>query len=108
MLADLHAEIYEAGDGQSAIEAARAHPPDWVLLDYKMKPVNGLVAAARIRDECPAARVVMVTNSDDPIVRAAAAQAGVFQYILKDDLFAVRKLIRSNTAPKATLTDTDA
>ena len=96
VLADLKAEFHEASDGQSAVESARAHPPDWVLMDFKMKPVNGLVAAAKIRDEWPAARVVMVTNSDDAIVRAGAAEAGVFRYILKDDLFAVRKLIRSN------------
>jgi DNA-binding NarL/FixJ family response regulator len=46
----------QAGDAEQLIELAHAHQPDLVIVDIRMPPthsVEGLDAAARIRDELP-------------------------------------------------------
>jgi DNA-binding NarL/FixJ family response regulator len=46
----------QAGDAEQLIELARTHQPDLVIVDIRMPPthtVEGLDAAARIRDELP-------------------------------------------------------
>ena len=40
--------VAEAGDGRAAVELARAHRPDVVLLDIRMPVLDGLAAAAEI------------------------------------------------------------
>lgn len=94
-LSDLEAEILEARTSESALECVRTHRPEWVMLEFNLRPLNGLVVAQTIRGEFPTAKIVMVTNCDDPEVKARAQAIGVLSYILKDDLLEVRKLIRS-------------
>jgi DNA-binding NarL/FixJ family response regulator len=48
--------VGQAGDAEQAMELAHAHRPDLVIVDIRMPPthtVEGLDAAARIRDELP-------------------------------------------------------
>lgn len=96
-LSDLESEILEARGSEATLRAVREHQPDWVLLEVNLRPAGGLPVAGQIRKEYPAAKVVMVTNCDEPEVRAKARQIGVFGYVLKDDLLEVRKLIQSET-----------
>ena len=51
--------VGEACDGESAIEMAAAHKPDFVLLDIAMPGVNGWAALPQIRESVPGCRVVM-------------------------------------------------
>jgi CheY-like chemotaxis protein len=58
-------EVEVAGDGREALEAARAHPPDAVLLDLHLGDgPDGLEVAHRLRDEAGIrdARLVAVTG----------------------------------------------
>lgn len=45
--------VAEAGSGSEAVELARLHLPDLVLLDVGMKGLNGLEALAQIRRLTP-------------------------------------------------------
>ena len=94
-LSDLESEFLEARGSEATLRAVREHQPDWVLLEVNLRPRGGLPLAGIIRQECPAAKVIMVTNCDEPEVRNSARQLGVFGYVLKDDLLEVRKLIQS-------------
>jgi DNA-binding NarL/FixJ family response regulator len=73
-------------DGDGAVAAYAAHRPDWVLMDLQMARVGGLEATRRIRAVQPGARIIVVTQYDDAHYRAAAADAGVCGYVLKDNL----------------------
>jgi DNA-binding response OmpR family regulator len=78
-------DIDEAGDGNSALQAARAAPPDLVLLDWMMPGLSGLDLCRALRAD-PAtagATIVMVTARVLPADRAAATAAGVDHYVGK-------------------------
>ena len=70
----LASEVYEASDGGEAIAVCAAERPDWVLMDMRMKPVDGLRAtAAQIKARFPETRIVIVSQYDDAELRAEAA-----------------------------------
>jgi two-component system nitrate/nitrite response regulator NarL len=74
--------IGEANDAPGAIALAVAELPDVMVLDIAM-PGSGLVAATRIRDSCPATRIVMLTVSEDEDDILASVKAGAAAYVLK-------------------------
>ena len=90
-------EFFEAADGAQAVALYETCRPDWVLMDLAMKPVNGLEATARIRAGHPQARVVMVSQYDEPEVRAAALRAGALAFVSKEDLAPLLSLLRVHT-----------
>ena len=55
--------VGEACDGVEAVEQARYHMPDVVVMDYQMPRLNGLKFADRITEELPAVRVLMYTST---------------------------------------------
>lgn len=87
-------EIYECEDGADALQAYVAHKPDWVLMDIAMKNVSGITATKLIKDQYPEAKIIIVTNFDDADLRESARQAGACGYVLKENLFEVRRLLQ--------------
>ena len=85
--------IEERGDGREALAAYRECRPDWVLMDIRLPGLDGIGAVRQIRSQFPEAQVVMVTQYDDEDLRRAARVAGACEYVLKDDLIRLRKLL---------------
>lgn len=73
-----------AGDGAQAAERALALAPDVILMDVRMPGTDGVLAAAQIRRELPACRVIMLTTFDDEDYVVRALRAGAVGYLLKD------------------------
>ena len=71
-----------AGSADEAVALAAHHAPDVVLLDISM-PGAGIAAAQRIGEAAPAARIAMLTVSEDDQDLAAALRAGAIGYVLK-------------------------
>lgn len=84
--------IAECRDGESAVEQALALRPDVCLLDLEMPGIDGVEAAARIRQRVPS-RCVVVTRHARPGVLRRALSAGVDGFVPKsrraDDVAAV-------------------
>src|SRR6188768_4028154 len=89
LLSSLASEIREAADGAEAVKIFAEQQPDWVVMDIQMTPVGGLAAAREIRRQCPSARIVMITQHDDPDLCAEAIRAGACACLFKEDLSAV-------------------
>ena len=79
--------IAEGTNGQQAIELFRQHQPDITLMDLRMPVISGVDAIARIRQEFPGARIIVLTtyDGDEDIYRSL--QAGAQGYLLKDMFF---------------------
>jgi len=92
-LRGLDATFFERDDGIQALAAYQEHSPDWVLMDLEMKEMDGLTATAQIKSAYPDARIVIVTNYDDVVLREAAAKAGACGYVLKENLLELRALL---------------
>lgn len=75
--------VAEAGDGRAAIDAARRHRPDVVLLDIRMPGLDGLSAAAELRKTMPDMAVVVLTTFDEDAYVAEALEHGVSGFLLK-------------------------
>lgn len=97
-LQDMANEIRECEDGADAFMAYADFQPDWVLMDWQMKRVDGLAATREIKIGFPNAKVVMFTQFDDDELRAAANEAGVCGFVSKDDLAALRSLLNDHTS----------
>jgi two-component system response regulator DegU len=69
--------------------------PDWVLMDVAMEPVNGLIATESITRLHPEAKIIIVTQFDDPEYREAAINAGASAYVLKENLLEIPYIIKS-------------
>ena len=94
-VAEVADEISECSDGAAACSLYDEVRPDWVLMDIEMGEVNGLLATRRITAAYPEARIVIVTNHNDQWIREAARQAGACGYVLKEDLLALRQMLKA-------------
>jgi response regulator NasT len=74
--------VAEAGDGQRAVDLAREHTPDLVILDVKMPVLDGISAAERITAD-GIAPVVMLTAFSQRELVERAVDAGAMAYVVK-------------------------
>jgi DNA-binding NarL/FixJ family response regulator len=77
------AVVGEAADGREAVEAVRRTKPDVVLMDIRMPGMDGIQATARLLEQIPAPRVVMLTTFDDDRTLYEALRAGASGFLLK-------------------------
>lgn len=73
-----------ATDGEAALHLARDLRPDVLVTDIEMPRLSGLDLAARVREELPGVRVVIVTTFARGGYLRRALEAGARGYLLKD------------------------
>ncbi|MEU6815080.1 response regulator [Streptomyces sp. NPDC046860] len=74
--------VGEAGDGEQAVELAREHKPDLVILDVKMPKMDGISAAEKIAEESIAPVLMLTAFSQRDLVERAR-DAGAMAYLVK-------------------------
>ncbi len=89
--------IAEAGDGREAIDVARIHEPDVVVMDVRMPDMNGVEACRGIRDLRSDTQVIMLTSYSDDEALFNSIMAGAAGFVLKqirggDLVDAIRKV----------------
>jgi DNA-binding response OmpR family regulator len=81
--------VHAAADGPSAVEAARRHRPDLVVLDIMLPGFDGLEVCRRIQAERPVP-VIMLTARDDETDLLVGLAVGADDYLTKP--FSMREL----------------
>ena len=77
--------VAEAGDGAAAIEIARIHRPDVILMDIRMPGMDGIAATKAIIDSADWSMKVLILTTFDPDEYVyKALQAGASGFVLKD------------------------
>lgn len=93
LIADLDGDFRECEDGALAFAAYESLRPDWVLMDIQMRQMNGLCATREIIRAFPDARIVMVTSHADASMRRLAREAGARDYVVKENLLDLRRVL---------------
>lgn len=99
--------IGEAGDGAEAIEVAREHRPDLLLLDVSMPVMDGLETLPRVLAVSPGTRVVMYSGFQEQGLAQRALELGASVFLeksssldtLADELVAVLSAPASAVEP---------
>ncbi len=76
--------VAECGDGDEVGAAVHEHHPDVVLMDIRMKRVDGVEATRRVHSNNVAPPVLVLTTFDDDELLSAALRAGAAGFQLKD------------------------
>jgi response regulator NasT len=74
--------VAQAGNGEEAVELAREHAPDLVIMDVKMPRLDGIAAASIVAAE-RIAPVVMLTAFSQRELVERARDAGAMAYLVK-------------------------
>jgi DNA-binding response OmpR family regulator len=83
-LAEGRVSVAGAGDAERALDQARAHPPQLAFVDAEL-PGGAIALCQRLRatNEAAATRIVMLVGRGAEVDRAAAASAGVDDFLAK-------------------------
>ena len=76
--------VGSAASGAEAVELAARVPYDILLMDIEMEQVNaGILAAEKIRDADPAARIIFLTAHETENIVTVAMATGAVDYVVK-------------------------
>ena len=88
--------IYEADSGEAGIEVAKKQKMDIILLDNRMKGMNGIEALQHLRGICPDAKIIVMTAFSTTQTTIEAMKFGAFDYVMKPfDLPKILNLVDS-------------
>lgn len=101
--------VGEAGSGDEALQQARQHRPDVILLDLNMPGRDGLATIPALRELLPESRILILTMHDDAHYLQDALQAGAAGYVLKkaadaELLLAIRAVLKGETYVHSAMT----
>jgi DNA-binding response OmpR family regulator len=83
-------EVDTSGDGESALEAARANGYDVLVLDVRLPGLSGIEICRRLRGESDVP-ILMLTAMDAEVDRVLGLEAGADDYVTKP--FSVAELV---------------
>jgi DNA-binding NarL/FixJ family response regulator len=72
-----------ASDGLEAVERAREHRPDLIVMDISMPRLDGITATRQVREAIPATQVLGLSTSQGWDYVEAMLKAGAAGYVLK-------------------------
>lgn len=75
--------VAEAANGTDALREFRSTQPDVTLMDLRLPDMSGIDCLIAIREEFPAARIIMLTTFEGDVEVQRALEAGAAGYFLK-------------------------
>jgi len=88
-------EVIECSDGSEAVIEFNDSNPDWVVMDIKMKTMDGIEATKKIVSSRPDAKVIIISQFNDASTIDAAMSAGAVQFVSKENLYKVIEVINN-------------
>lgn len=83
--AEAHFDVVgQAGNGEEAVQLAKIHNPDIVLMDISMPVMDGIDSTRAIKASLPETKVIMLTSRQEENEIYAALAAGADAYCMKD------------------------
>ena len=76
--------VAQVGSSDQVVPQALLNRPDVALLDVQMPGLDGLAAAAALRDQVPTCRVIVLTTFGRPGYLRRAMEAGAQGFLVKD------------------------
>ncbi|MCK8615744.1 response regulator [Gordonia sp. C13] len=91
--------VGECADGSEVLAAVTEHRPDIVVMDLRMRNIDGITATTMLRTLREPPPVLVLTTFDDDDLLSGALRAGAAGFILKDSpaealIWAVRAVVR--------------
>ncbi|MHC3004071.1 response regulator [Gordonia sp. GN26] len=91
--------VGECADGSEVLAAVAEHHPDIVVMDLRMRNIDGITATTMLRTLREPPPVLILTTFDDDELLSGALRAGAAGFILKDSpaealIWAVRAVVR--------------
>jgi CheY-like chemotaxis protein len=93
-------EVIECDDGEAAVLAFDGNNPDWVVMDIKMKEMDGIEATEKIITSHPDAKVIIVSQYNDESTIDAVKNAGAVEFVSKENLYKVIEVINKNNTER--------
>lgn len=94
--------VAECDDGDEVVDAVATHRPDLVLMDVRMRRLDGVTATQRLRAAADEPPVLILTTFDDDDALWGALDAGAAGFVLKDasaeDLIAAARAVAGGAA----------
>ena len=94
--------VAECDDGDEVLDAVALHQPDLVLMDVRMRRVDGVTATEQLRARGDESPVLVLTTFDDDDALWGALDAGAAGFVLKDaaaeDLIAAARAVAGGAA----------
>jgi DNA-binding NarL/FixJ family response regulator len=94
--------VGECDDGDEVLDAVTEHRPDLVLMDVRMRRVDGVTATQQLRAAADEPPVLVLTTFDDDDALWGALDAGAAGFVLKDavaeDLIAAARAVAAGAA----------
>ena len=87
--------IIECENGKDATELYNKHKPEWTIMDIKMPVMDGLEASRNILKSHPEAKIIILTQYDDPGYYELAQKIGIKAFVLKENLSDISILMRN-------------
>ena len=78
-----YTDIIEAQDGAEAVKKYAEEKPDMVIMDITMPNMDGLQALKKIKEDFPAAKIVMCTAMGQETMVIDAIKSGASDFIVK-------------------------
>jgi DNA-binding NarL/FixJ family response regulator len=76
--------VAECADGDEVAAAVELHRPDVVVMDLRMRRMDGIEATRLLRERPDAPPVLVLTTFDDDELLSGALRAGAAGFLLKD------------------------
>lgn len=76
-------EVLTAVDGEEGLRGVEAEQPDVVLLDLKMKKIDGDEFIRRVRERDLSTRIIVITGYQDEALREKVERLGVDAFLEK-------------------------
>ena len=77
-------EIYEAEDGENAIEIAKTNKIDMILMDLGLSGIDGIETTFSIKEILPDTKIIILTSHNNKTEILQAISAGAKAYCMKD------------------------